>query len=193
MQFLYQLSALEQFDIIRVISHCKYSGVSNVGLASIYTTILMLSYFYVVFDSIYLSRDLMLKRFFLFSIYRTVKENFNVKNVTYFRFIASIFFVILFGNVTGLIPYYLTTTSYLVITLFISSVCFIGLNIIGIRLHGQKLFSLFVPEGTPFILTPFLIIIEIISYLARVASLSIRLFANMMAGHSLLKILAGFL
>lgn len=109
------------------------------------------------------------------------------------KFTFFIFFYISISNLAGLIPYSITTTSFLVLTYFLSSSYFISVNIVGLRLHGSKFFSLFIPEGTPFHLIPFLIIIEFISYIARIASLSIRLFANMMAGHTLLKILSGFL
>lgn len=186
-------NALEQFDVIQVFYFCLYSGISNVSLAMIYSMLVLSFYLFKMDNSFFISKDVIFRTMFFLFIYKTVKENLNIKKIVYFNFISFVFLFVLFGNICGLIPYYLTTTSYLIVTFFLSCSCFIGLNIVGIRLHGQKMLCLFVPEGTPFILIPFLILIEIISYFARVASLAIRLFANMMAGHTLLKILSGFL
>ena len=89
-------------------------------------------------------------------------------------------------------PYSLTVTSHFIITLTLSLSFFIGLNIVGLRKHGSHMIGLFLPQGAPKQLLPLLFVIEIISYLARIFSLAIRLFANLMSGHTLLKILAGF-
>ncbi len=92
----------------------------------------------------------------------------------------------------GMIPYSFTVTSHIVVTLGLASMAFLGINIIGIRIHGLHLLSLFLPAGAPLALAPLLVIIELVSYSFRVISLALRLFANMMSGHCLLKILAGF-
>jgi F-type H+-transporting ATPase subunit a len=91
-----------------------------------------------------------------------------------------------------MIPFGFTVTSHIVITLGFALSMFIGINIIGIKKHGLHMLSLFLPAGAPLILAPLLVFIEMVSYLFRVVSLSLRLFANMMSGHCLLKILAGF-
>ena len=91
-----------------------------------------------------------------------------------------------------MIPYSFTITSSFVVTLFLSLGFFIGVNIIGCLVHGIAILSLFLPGGAPVIILPALVLIEILSYFARIFSLSIRLFANMMSGHTLLKILADF-
>jgi len=110
----------------------------------------------------------------------------------YFTFLASIFLIISLFNIIGMFPYSFTITSQIIVTFTLSFVMFIGINIRAILDKKLQFFSLFLPSGAPFIITPFLIIIEIISYIARVFSLAIRLFANMMAGHTLLKILINF-
>jgi F-type H+-transporting ATPase subunit a len=92
----------------------------------------------------------------------------------------------------GLVPYSFTVTSHIVITLGLASTIFIGINYVGIRIHGLHMLSLFLPPGAPLALAPLLVFIELVSYSFRVISLSLRLFANMMSGHCLLKILAGF-
>jgi ATP synthase subunit 6 len=91
-----------------------------------------------------------------------------------------------------MIPYGFTVTSHIVVTFGLALTMFIGINIIGVKTHGLHLFSLFLPPGAPLIMAPLLVFIEVVSYSFRVVSLSLRLFANMMSGHCLLKILAGF-
>lgn len=104
----------------------------------------------------------------------------------------SIFSFIFFCNLVGMIPFSFTVTSHIVITLGFATLAFVGINIIGIKTHGFHMLSLFLPSGSPIALAPFLVLIEVVSYSFRVVSLALRLFANLMSGHCLLKILAGF-
>jgi F-type H+-transporting ATPase subunit a len=92
----------------------------------------------------------------------------------------------------GMLPYSFTVTSHIIVTFMLAAIIFIGVTIIGFVKHGIKYLELFVPKGVPIILLPLIIIIEIISYLSRPVSLSVRLFANMMAGHTMLKVFGGF-
>jgi F-type H+-transporting ATPase subunit a len=110
----------------------------------------------------------------------------------YFPFVLTLFTFILACNVLGLIPYSFTVTSHIVITLALALVVFIGATIIGFIRHGFGYLKLFVPSGVPVVLLPLVVVIEIVSYFIRPMSLSIRLFANMMAGHMMLKVMAGF-
>ena len=110
----------------------------------------------------------------------------------YFPFIFSLFMFILFCNMVGMLPYSFTVTSHIIVTFVLATVVFVGVTVIGFLKHGIKYLGLFVPKGVPFILLPLIIIIEIISYLSRPVSLSVRLFANMMAGHTMLKVFGGF-
>jgi F-type H+-transporting ATPase subunit a len=113
------------------------------------------------------------------------------QNIHYILFIS--LGLILFGfNLLGLLPYSLSVTSYFSVTFTLSFIFFISFNIIGAITHQDKIVLLWLPQGTPYIVTPFIILIEIISYLTRMFSLAIRLFANIMSGHTLLKILSGF-
>lgn len=121
-----------------------------------------------------------------------VNDNIDEKGVRFFPLIFCIFFFIVGLNVIGLIPYSYTITSHLIVTFAFSTFIFIGINIITVRLHGSEIFSLFLPSGTSLILAFLLVPIELISYIFKPISLSIRLFANMMAGHTLLKVIAGF-
>ena len=110
----------------------------------------------------------------------------------YFAFIFSLFMFVLFCNMFGMIPYTFTVTSHIIVTFVLASFIFIGVTIIGFIKHGFGYLKLFVPSGVPVILLPLIVIIEIISYLSRPISLSVRLFANMMAGHTMMKVFGGF-
>jgi len=114
------------------------------------------------------------------------------KSLKYFPFFLSMFFFILVLNTIGIIPYSSTVSSYLSVTLILTLIIIIGAYFTVFTLHGIQFFNLFMPQGCPFILIFFIIPIEFISYVFRLVSLSARLFANMMAGHSLLAVLAGF-
>ena len=121
-----------------------------------------------------------------------VKENAGKGSQAYFPFIFTLFMFILMGNLLGMIPYSYTFTSQIVVTFAIAITIFLGVTVIGIVLHGFHFFTLFVPPGMPIVLAPLLIPIEVISYFVRPVSLSVRLFANMMAGHTMMKVFAGF-
>lgn len=110
----------------------------------------------------------------------------------FFPIVFTTFSFLLFCNLIGMIPYSFTVTSHFVITLGLAFALFIGVTIVGFQFHGLHFFSLLLPQGVPLILAPFLVLLELISYCFRAVSLGIRLFANMMAGHSLVKILSGF-
>ena len=110
----------------------------------------------------------------------------------YFPFVFSLFVFVLIGNMVGMIPYNFTFTSHIIVTFALAAVIFIGVTIIALIKHKMHFFSFFVIPGLPFYMLPLLIPIEIISYLSRPISLSVRLFANMLAGHTLLKVFAGF-
>ena len=111
---------------------------------------------------------------------------------SFFPFIFTLFTFVLFCNMIGMLPYSFTVTSHIIVTFMLAVIIFIGVTIIGFIKHGVKYLELFVPKGVPIALLPLIIVIEIISYLARPVSLSVRLFANMMAGHTMLKVFGGF-
>ena len=111
---------------------------------------------------------------------------------TYFPFVLTLFTFILFANVLGLVPYSFTVTSHIIVTLALALVVFVGATVIGFIRHGFGYLKLFAPSGVPVLLLPLVVVIEIVSYFIRPMSLSIRLFANMMAGHMMLKVMAGF-
>lgn len=121
-----------------------------------------------------------------------VRENAGKEAMRFFPLIFSLFIFILFCNLAGMLPKSFTVTSHIIVTFAMAAFVFVGVTVIGFVLHGFHFFSLFLPKGTPWWMALPMVIIEMISYLARPFSLSIRLAANMLAGHVLLKILAGF-
>ncbi|MDC0158214.1 F0F1 ATP synthase subunit A [Rhodospirillaceae bacterium] len=121
-----------------------------------------------------------------------IRENVGTEGRKYFPFIFTLFMFILVGNLVGMIPFSYTFTSQIIVTFAMAVTIFIGVTVIGLVRHGLHFFSLFVPSGTPLILAPLLIPIEIISYFVRPVSLSVRLFANMMAGHTMMKVFGTF-
>jgi F-type H+-transporting ATPase subunit a len=121
-----------------------------------------------------------------------IDETVGKEGQRYFPFVFSLFMFILFGNVLGLIPYGFTFTSHIIVTFALAALVFIGVTLIGIFRHGFHFLSLFVPHGVPKVLLLLLVPIEVLSYFIRPFTLSIRLFANMLAGHTMLAIFGGF-
>ena len=122
-----------------------------------------------------------------------LRENVGSEGRRFFPLIFSLFMFVLFGNMIGMLPYSFTFTSHLIVTFALALAVFIGVTILGFFRHGVRFFSFFVPPGTPVLMWPLMIPIEIISYLSRPISLAVRLFANMTAGHTLLKVFASFI
>ena len=121
-----------------------------------------------------------------------VRDNVGRDGRQYFPFIFTLFMFILAGNLLGMLPYAYTFTSQIVVTFGLAFVVFIGVTIIGLVRHGTHFFTYFFPDGAPLWMAPLLVPIEVISYLSRPVSLSVRLFANMMAGHTMMKVFGGF-
>jgi len=121
-----------------------------------------------------------------------VEEQIGTQGRKYFPLIFTTFVFLLFTNLIGMIPYSFTATSHLIVTFGLSLSLFIGITIVGFQVHGLHFFSFLLPKGAPLVLAPLLVVLELVSYCFRAISLGVRLFANMMAGHTLVKILSGF-
>lgn len=122
----------------------------------------------------------------------TLSESAGAKAKPFFPFVFTLFMFILTLNLLGMMPYGFTVTSHIIITFALAAVIFMTVTLTGIIKHGTHFFSLFLPQGTPLWLSPILFVIELLSFLSRPISLSIRLAGNMLAGHVLLKVLASF-
>lgn len=121
-----------------------------------------------------------------------VEENVGEKGLPFLPLVFSLFTFILFGNLFGMLPYAYTFTSQIILTFGLAMVVFLTITLLGFIKHGLHFFSYFLPQGTPIFMAPLLFVIEMISFLSRPVSLSIRLFANMMAGHTMLKVFSMF-
>lgn len=121
-----------------------------------------------------------------------IRENVGQSGRKYFPLVFTVFILVLFGNVLGLLPYSFTYTSHLVVTAALALIIFFSVLVIGFIQHGTHFFSLFVPPGLPWWLMPLVVPIEVLSFFVRPVTLSVRLFANMIAGHIMLKVFAGF-
>jgi F-type H+-transporting ATPase subunit a len=122
-----------------------------------------------------------------------VRENAGKEGMAFFPFIFTLFFFVLFANLLGMIPGSFTVTSHIIVTFALAAVVFVGVTVIGFIRHGAHFLTLFVPKGAPVWLLPLVVLIEVISYFVRPISLSVRLFANMLAGHTMMKVFAGFI
>jgi len=125
-------------------------------------------------------------------VYGLINDNICSTGKAFFPYVFTLFIFILISNIIGLVPYSFTVTSHLIVTFALALMTFIGINLVCIREHGINILSLFLPPGSSIVLALLLVPIELVSYVFRPISLSVRLFANMMAGHTLLKVIAGF-
>ena len=192
-------SPLEQFEVTNLIGLnapiLGYLNISltNLGLYSILVLFLIIALHYAGNNEVKLvpSKWSIVLESLYASIHSMVREQLGKE--VYLPFIYSIFFFILIANLTGNIPYSFTITTSIIVSIGFSFTILIAVTILGLSIHKLHFFSYFVPSGCPLALVPLLVLIESVSYLARALSLGIRLFANMCAGHTLMKILSTFL
>lgn len=194
-------SPLEQFEVSPFISiNAPILGgfnlsLTNLGLYSLIVVFLVLSLHIVANNSHKLIPNkwsIRLESSYV-SIQQMVRDQIGSLNEIYTPFIYSLFFFILIANLNGNIPYSYCLTTSIITSIGLSVMIFLGVTILGFQIHGIHFFSYFIPSGTPLGLVPALVLIELISYFARALSLGVRLFANIVAGHTLLKILSTFL
>ena len=191
-------SPLSQFEIKTIIPIEVFGydiSFTNSALAMLSTVILMIIFmlFGLNKSSIIPSRCQSILESTYEFIANMIGDNIGKEGLKYFSFIFTLFLFILLGNILGMFPYSFTWTSHIIVTFAIAFAIFLGVTLIAILKHGLKKFlGFFAPSGVPKPMLLLLIPIEIISYLSRPISLSVRLFANMMAGHTLLKVIGGF-
>ena len=194
------LTPLEQFQIVSLFSIKLFSldfSFTNLFLINIITLIAfstLISFIGADDSSFFLIPNNW--QTLIETVYETVSQllfdNISIEGEKYFPFVSVLFLFILLVNLVGLIPYSFTITSHLIVTFTLSFAVFIGVNIICIKIHKIEILSLFIPSNTAFGLALLLVPIEFIAYLFKPLSLGIRLFANLMAGHTLLKVIVGF-
>jgi F-type H+-transporting ATPase subunit a len=201
MNNLFILSPLNQFEVTSLIGinapilgHINIS-LTNLALYTIFIFLIVVGLHYYGnndYNLVPSKTSITLESSFA-SLNTMVREQIGNHNEIYLPFIYSLFFFILIGNLISNVPYSFAVTASGVVALGLSLTIFIGVTILSISIHGIKFFSFFIPAGTPLGLVPLLALIELISYLARAVSLGVRLFANIVAGHTLLKILSTYL
>jgi ATP synthase subunit 6 len=194
----YIFSPLEQFRCLPLISIGDFLVISNVSLI-IFLIIFLLSFLvFFLFKNPQKNLYLVPTRFqyvlesFYLVVYNLVDANIGVSGRPFFSYIFTLFLLVVLSNTVGLVPYSFTITSHIIVTFSLAICLFVGSIILSIKIHGQNLASFFLPAGSPFFLSLLLVPIEIVSFLFRPISLSVRLFANMMAGHALLKVIISF-
>ena len=191
-------SPLAQFEIKKIIplEVLDYDiSFTNSSLAMLSTVILIFSFLYLGVRKLNIvpSRSQTLVESTYEFISNMINDNIGEAGLKYFSLIFTLFLFILIGNLLGMFPYSFTWTSHIIVTFSIAFFIFIGVTTIAIYKHGLvKFLKFFAPSGVPKAMLILLVPIEIISYLSRPISLSVRLFANMMAGHTLLKVIGGF-
>ena len=199
------LTPLEQFQIISLFPINLFNldfSITNLLLINIVTlTFFIFIVYFLSADQNYAGNTPFYLvpntwQIFVETVYDTVSQllfdNINLEGEKFFPFISVIFTFILFSNLIGLIPYSFTVTSHLIVTFTLSFSIFIGVTIIGFQRHKMNMLSLFLPANTSFVLALVLVPIEFVSYVAKPISLGVRLFINLMAGHTLLKVIVGF-
>ena len=200
------LTPLEQFEIIPLM---QLPTLFNLDFS--FTNLLLVNFIVLIFfslvvylssvEAVYVQNSLLyflpnVWQIFVETIYKVVSQllfdNINLEGQKFFPFISVIFIFILFNNLIGLIPYSFTVTSHLIVTFTLSFSIFFGIIFIAFKHHKMNMLSLFLPANTSFVLALVLVPIEFVSFVAKPISLGVRLFINLMAGHTLLKVIVGF-
>ena len=197
-------SPLKQFEVQPIVDINIFGldlSFTNSALWMTITTIFIIAFFTIPFlkskktnsvEDLYPSRLQVASELGFNFISSLINDTIGKEGKKYFPLVFALFMFILFGNLFGMIPYSFTFTSHIIVTLALAMGIFIFVTALGFVKHGIKFFGFFVIPGLPVYMLPLLIPIEVISYLSRPISLSVRLFANMLAGHTLLKVFAGF-
>ncbi|MBO6492129.1 MAG: F0F1 ATP synthase subunit A [Pelagibacteraceae bacterium] len=189
---------MHQFNVYRIGPEIKLGNVdisfTNASLFMIISALTIISILFVGTKrkAIVPTKIQLLTELSYTLVSKMISDTAGSKAKPYFPFVFSLFMFVLFCNMLGMLPYSFTVTSHIIVTFALAAVIFVGVTIIGFVNHGAGYLKLFIPSGVPLFLLPLIVIIEIISYLSRPVSLSVRLFANMMAGHTMLKVFGGF-
>lgn len=190
-------SPLEQFEIKKLIDLTLFGYDVSITNSAICMFVVLISSL-LLFWAMTFSRTLLPSKLqacgemLVGFVNNIVEVNIGKEGRVFAPFIFTFFWFILVSNLLGLLPYSFTITSQIVVTFTLAIILFVVINIYGLIKNGWHFFSLFLPKGTPLWLAPLMVVIELFAYLTRPISLALRLFANMVAGHILLKILAGF-
>lgn len=188
---------LHQFRI-HPLFHLELAGwdisFTNSSLFMVLATLIIIFFFYFSVNpkALVPNRLQMISETLYTFISDMIRDNAGKAGLAYFPYIFSLFLFILMGNMLGMVPYSFTFTSHIIVTFSLAVIVLVSVTLLGFFRHGWRFLRLFCPQNTPIFIIPLLMPIEIMSYLTRSVSLSIRLFANMIAGHAMLKLFGGF-
>ena len=189
---------MQQFTVYKIGPEIKIAGVdlsftnSSLFMLISAATILLILFLGSKEKKIIPGKIQLISEMFYSFVAKMISDTAGSKAKPFFPFIFSLFMFVLFCNMVGMLPYSFTVTSHIIVTFVLATFIFVGVTIIGFIKHGLGYLKLFVPSGVPIVLLPLIVVIEIISYLSRPISLSVRLFANMMAGHTMMKVFGSF-
>ncbi len=189
------IDALGQFELASVFGPVGASvrfTQSNLMMAIAAALVLALLYFGMRAKSVVPGRLQAAAEMCYDFVHRMCIDQIGEEGRRFFPFIFTLFFFILFGNLLGLLPFSFTFTSHIAVTAAMAIMVIVLVTVVALRIHGLHFFSYFFPAGAPVLLAPLIVPVEIISYLSRPVSLSIRLFANMVAGHVMFEVFASF-
>lgn len=191
-------SPLDQFIIKKLVNIELFGfdlSITNSSMAMIISTLAILVFFHFATSTAsIIPGKMQVSAELVFSMIRNMLiQSAGEKSLSFVPFVITIFLFILFSNLFGMIPYGFTSTSQIAVTFFVSMIVFLLVIIFGLKNLGSHFFGIFLPKGIPLILNPLILVIEIFAFLAKPVTLSLRLTANMVGGHVLLKVLAGFM
>ena len=192
------LNPMHQFEVYKIGPEINLNGVNvsftNASLFMTISSILILSllFFGTKKKSLIPTKLQLITEMSYTFVAKMINDTAGTSAKSFFPFIFTLFMFVLFCNMVGMLPYSFTVTSHIIVTFVLAAFVFVGVTVVGFIKHGIKYLELFVPKGVPIVLLPLIVIIEVISYLSRPVSLSVRLFANMMAGHTMMKVFGGF-
>ena len=192
------VNPMHQFKVYRIGPEIKFGEIDiSFTNASLFMALSAISILLILFAgsknrSLVPSKMQLITEMSYTFVAKMISETAGSKAKPFFPFIFCLFMFVLFCNMIGMLPYSFTVTSHIIVTFVLAAIVFVGVTVIGFIKHGIRYIKIFVPSGVPILLLPLIIVIEIISYLSRPVSLSVRLFANMMAGHTMLKVFGGF-
>ena len=192
------VNPMHQFEVYRIGPEIKFGEIDiSFTNASLFMALSAISILLILFAgsknrSLVPSKIQLITEMSYTFVAKMISETAGSKAKPFFPFIFCLFMFVLFCNMIGMLPYSFTVTSHIIVTFVLAAIVFVGVTVIGFIKHGIRYIKIFVPSGVPILLLPLIIVIEIISYLSRPVSLSVRLFANMMAGHTMLKVFGGF-
>ncbi len=194
MQNIILSSPMEQYNIYTVIPYIGIE-INNVVFALIISLMLSMAFLYIGLakDEIKLNSWSVISETMYHTNLRIVSTYIGNNNRIYFPLLYTIFYLILFSNLLGLIPYSTTSTAEFVITLTITSTMLLGILIIGYQNQDTKLFAVLLPSGSPIPLIFLMVLLELLAYMTRILSLGLRQSINMLVGHILAKVLVGFI